>query len=195
MRAGQAPKPPDTASIASMISKGGSTSLAPKPDNKFSPEELDDTAIVLAGQVAWMAEQKSSAKENWFAIGAALWVGSRLCRQMKGRYQSNFHGWLEENNFQGIGRETRRSAISCAQNEQKVRAYLSTLPPEEAASINHAQVMWRHYHRHVMQNKAKPVELKIRVPRALIDAPKYVRIEQALMAMSKLQLKYEDLRI
>jgi hypothetical protein len=166
-RAGQALKPPDIASIASMISKGGSTSLAPKPDNKLSPKELDDTAIVLAGQVAWMAEQKSSAKENWFAIGAALLVGSKLCQQMKGRYQSNFHDWLEENNFQGIDRETRRTAIKCAQNEQKVRNYLSTLPPAEAFSINHAQIMWRHYERHVIKNKSKPVDLHIRVPNAL----------------------------
>jgi hypothetical protein len=154
MREGQAPKPPDTAAIAGMFCKGSSAGVIPDPNQPIR-EELDDSEIILEGEVA--LQRILSAKDcypDWRAIGLAVLAGRRICMREAGverphgiKYSRRFNEWLSKHHFDEITQTTRKCSCLIAENVVQVDGWLNQLPETRRRTLNHPQVIWREFQR------------------------------------------------
>jgi hypothetical protein len=149
------------------ISNKGTQLLGPLPSDKpplppsmfppFTERELDASALILEGEVAWLQLKAAPTFENWLKVGRALLILQQQAiveaKAYKGiKYAHCMHALLARTKLCDITKSSRQTAMLIVRYYHKgpedaigVEDWLKGLDDEERLGKNHPVVIWSGY--------------------------------------------------
>jgi hypothetical protein len=143
--------------IGSTISNGGRpppaalahhepTRELARPPTPHCPAQLDDGALVLAGELAWKRLRAAPTMSDWVAVGKALLVLRKQAVAEAGayngiRYSKRNAALLDKHGFREISKSARQCAMLMVENWPAIEHWLAGF--EVDRKLNHPLVIWR----------------------------------------------------